>query len=302
MTVKNTTIICPNNDGESKTIIEIAERFGFDLRISKQTWGAALEHEPQETFENLKHNIIIVEIPGQGKEAELENKYTLFIIDHHAYHPSLDRRHAYSSLEQFADLIGCKLSRFEMGIAVNDRSFIGGLMERGYSKEEIDAIRMHDLKAQKYEEKDFAQLREIYKAGKEHHGCCVIRTAYERTSYLSDIHFWENEKRKTKLDLIVLKACGEWNMALEATKKYEGVSYIGHSAVVNAFYKKFGGYAGGDEAYSMYWGKELQSNEERNNFQGLLQKQLEDTDTNAAAKNAIKTLIQNLTETGDNGE
>ena len=53
--IKNTSIICPKNDGESYTIANIALSKNYNLRISYQkTWFCPLNKEPDQTFQNLK--------------------------------------------------------------------------------------------------------------------------------------------------------------------------------------------------------------------------------------------------------
>lgn len=245
----NTTVICPRNDGESAIICDIAQKHSFDVRISSQKWGATLEKEfadSPDTFKNLKHNVVIVEIPGPKREEELRYDHSLFIIDHHSY-PSLNRSHLYSSLEQFASLAACKLSRFEMGIAINDRSFIDGLAERGYSGKEIEDIRKYDLERQEYKEEDFGLLEKTYAEGKMEGPFYVIRTGHGKTSYLSDIHIRKHPRRESRPGLVVV-SFDEQGHSLK-------ISFSGEPAIAKFLYRNLEGYAGGDEAYSMYWGK-----------------------------------------------
>ena len=288
---RNTTVISPKNDGESVAICDIAQRCSFDLRISEQKWGATLEKEFEVwpgTFKNLKKNVVIVEIPGPQKEAVMkeDKRCNLFIIDHHSY-PSLNRAHVYSSLEQFAQLAGYRLSRFEMGVAINDRSFIGALLDRGYSKEETEEIRRYDLEAQGYKEEDFIKMRKVYATGKEEHGCYVVQTTYERSSYLSDIHYWANGERN--LDLLIFKPGKDGAAA--------SLSYSGGPETARLLYEKVGGYAGGDEAYSMYWGKVVKSEEELNLFFNRLHG-YEKSTHDAHLRNVLQIIIQNLPPKG----
>jgi len=248
---ENTVLICPKNDGESTIICDIAQTLSLDIRISKQKWGATLEKEfvdSPDTFKNLRCNVVIVEIPGPEREKELRRDHPLFMIDHHDY-PGLPRYHVYSSLEQFADLVGYKLTRFEMGVAINDRSFIDGLAERGYSSKEIEDIRRYDLEKQGYEEKDFGLMEKTYAEGKMEGPLYVVRTTQDKTSYLSDIHFRSHPKRESRTDLVVVNLDEQGHCAK--------VSFSGKPAIAKFLCRKLEGYAGGDEAYSMYWGKTL---------------------------------------------
>lgn len=244
----NTTIICPCNDGESHLIIEIARRLSFDVRISKQGWGAVLSQEPDGTFADLKKHVIIIEMPGVQKEKELKDKgHSLFVIDHHKYQ-DIDRSFCVSSLEQFACLISYTLSRWEMGIALNDRGYIPALRKNGYSEEEIFKIRQFDLEVQGYKTEYFETIKKDYlkgyTSGKDLY---VVETHCEKTSYLSDLHFLENEKRKSRMDLVVFVTGSE--------KKIKEINFYGSPVRVKALQKRFGGYSGGDEKVSMFWGK-----------------------------------------------
>lgn len=246
----NTTIICPCNDGESRLIIDIAKKLSFDVRISKQGWGAVLSQEPDGTFADLKKNVIIIEMPGVQKEKELKDKgHSLFVIDHHKYQ-DMDRSYPVSSLEQFACLISYHLNRWEMGIALNDRGYIPALRKNGYSEEEILKIRQFDLEAQGSKPEYFETLKKDYLKGyNSGQNLYVVETSCEKISYLSDLHFFENEKRKSRMDLVVF--------VTGSGKKIKEINFYGSPVRAKALQKKFGGYSGGDEKVSMFWGKEI---------------------------------------------
>lgn len=243
------SLICPRNDGESVAIIDIARSLSIDVRVSCQPWGATLDREPPETFRDLKANVVIVEIPGLQKEAELRLKHTVYIIDHHHYE-GLDRTNPSSSLEQFADLIGHKLSRRELGIALNDRGYISALLQSGYTESETKEIREFDLKAQGYNENDFAVLEVDYSRGwLFKNAIYVVETSHERTSYLGDVHYWNNESRKDKLDLLILK--------VDLKGFVQDVSFSGTPRNAQILFATLGGFCGGDGQTSMYWGKDF---------------------------------------------
>lgn len=246
----NTTIICPRNDGESRLIIDIAEKLSFDVRISKQGWGAVLSREPAETFRDLKKNVIIVEMPDALKEKELQDRgHHLFVLDHHQY-PHLKRLYPVSALEQFACLISYTLNRWQMGVALNDRGYIPALRRQGYSEDEILEIRQYDLEAQGYQPAYFEILRRDYLKGYNRgQDLYVVETTCEKTSYLSDLHFFENEKRRLRTDLVVFTA--------DAGNTMQKISFYGSPARAKALQGKFGGYSGGDEKVSMFWGIDI---------------------------------------------
>lgn len=157
---KNTLLICPENDLESKTIIKIAKKLGIEVRPSRQQWGARLENEPDKNFKNpQKKDMWVVEIPGPEKEAALRAEgYKLTVIDHHEYE-GLNRYNDLSSLEQFALRCGYELIGEEKQIAVNDRSYIWGLISEGVSFEDIKTLRKKEMLLQGWTPEDFAVNR-----------------------------------------------------------------------------------------------------------------------------------------------
>lgn len=182
------SLIVPKNDLESARIIEIARKYGMDVRVSKQPWGARLEKEPQPTFEDLKETVIIVEIPGPAKEKELiEAGHNLIIIDHHDY-GSLNRSSEKSSLEQFAELIGHELTREEKLIAANDKSHVLGMITEGAKLDEIRRIRELDIKAQGYSDEEIELLSNDYKNREQVGKLAIVRTSSDRTSIIADLH------------------------------------------------------------------------------------------------------------------
>lgn len=244
ITPNDTTIVCPLNDGEAATIIDLTRCLGFDVRVSQQPWGARLEREPDSTFRKLKQHVVLVEIPGPDREEELNKSHWVIIIDHHAY-GDLDRSHPKSALEQFAALIGYTLNRWEMGVALNDRGYIPALLDAGYSEKEIEAIRRYDLFAQGYTDGDFIQLQEEYERGFMHGGFYVVTTSLAKNSYLADLHF----RAKRHEDLVI--------MYTPSGGKVSKVSFSGRPEGAQTLLRTLGGYSGGDPAVSMYWGKEF---------------------------------------------
>lgn len=158
--INSTLFVMPNNDGEAKRCCQILQAIAAPhLHISKQSWGATLDKELKHiNFEQLKKakvdKILVFEIPGKRKASGMNSEdrvskegFELIIIDHHHYH-WVDRYQDVSSIEQLADYIGWTLSELDIQVAINDRSYIPGLLEYGLSKEQIDVIRLYDLMAQ----------------------------------------------------------------------------------------------------------------------------------------------------------
>jgi len=209
------SLICPENDLESKTILELAAKHGIDIRKSKQPWGARLEKEPEKTFKNLKKTVIIVEIPGPEKEAQLRREgHELIIIDHHQYN-ELDRTHHLSSLEQFTEFLNIDINRPEYTeyqyIAANDRDFLYGLIEAGADYETMCRIREKERKITGISPELYAEAKQSIKH-KWDFGDLVICIAPEKYHRpLGEIirfpgrKSWQNCQKNNKT--LVLKNC-----------------------------------------------------------------------------------------------
>lgn len=241
-----TSIICPRNDGESVAIMGIALRYDFDVRISKQDWGATLANEPYESFRALKEHVIIVEIPGTLAENDLRNRHRVYPLDHHQY-PGLDRRNEKSSLEQFAALIHYSLDRKETGVAINDRAAIKGLVDAGYTREEIETIRQFDQQAQGYTDEDRRILREDYNNGEVQNGkFFLVKTHSKKTGYLYDLFYWE-KPRNCPAEILAVFSLDEQSMVTE-------IMVYGPARIVKEIVKRNRGFSGGDERLGMYGG------------------------------------------------
>jgi hypothetical protein len=201
---ENLTIISPANDGESKTIVEICKRLGVDVRISKQPWGAALDREPAENLTNLKETVVIVEMPSPSMEENLRKSgRTVRIVDHHFYPTlNLDRRNKLSSLEQIAHILEYQLTRKELGIAINDRSYIFGLVDAGFTRKEIIEIREFDLEAQGVSASDRERVREELKKSPVKNGITILHLDFDASGYAQDFLVLEDPAKVP--DLLVL--------------------------------------------------------------------------------------------------
>lgn len=246
----NTTIICPLNDAESFTIIKIAKRLGFETRVSLQnSWFCPLNREPNATFHESKENLIIVEMPGPENEAILSKKHRLFIVDHHHYASlGLNRDNPKSSIEQFAKLIGYTLSREELGIAINDQKYIYGLVEAGYSQEEIKEIRKLDLSLQGFSSEDF-QLSEADFHSQEQLGNDLYiykSSTIEKFSYLLDLHVLSKNCQFS--NVIILGKANE--------QKGDYIYFSGKMEIINIL-KDLGGFSKqSSEQYGLWGGFE----------------------------------------------
>ena len=199
-----TTVLCPVNDGESKVIVSICRELGTDLRISTQPWGATLDREPPANLAGLKPCVIIVEMPSIELEEKLRNAgHQVFVVDHHFYPASgMDRRKSISSLEQVADLLGYSLTRWEAGIAINDRDYIFGLLDAGYDMNEILAIRRFDLEAQGISQQEIESVREALRTAPVEAGITILRLKSGKAGFAQDFLVMENPREVR--DLLVL--------------------------------------------------------------------------------------------------
>jgi hypothetical protein len=151
-----TLLVITRNDAEAAEMINIAKTSGLhvmELRTAEEE-GKGTNHY------GLRHGtfladsfagdiaaeakrvgatrIVLSELPGEtpGFEARLsklggpDTPYEVIPVDHHK-NGKVDRRHPLSSLEQFADVIGYKLSPSEKAVGVLDRSGNPGLRDLG---------------------------------------------------------------------------------------------------------------------------------------------------------------------------
>jgi hypothetical protein len=204
MDVSQVTVICPQNDGESQTIIDICKRLAVDVRISQQPWGSRLDLEPAENLQNLRQTVVVVEMPSTILEETLaKNGHRVIVVDHH-YYPaiSLDRRRKESSLEQVAAILGYQLDRKEMGVAINDRDYIFGLLEAGYTADEILEIRRFDLQAQGVSPERFELVRNAMASAPVIQGITILRVPPGHSGFAQD--FLVLETPDEVRDLLVL--------------------------------------------------------------------------------------------------
>ena len=167
--LQRTLFVLPNNDGEAVRMRQILQALSAPhVLISQQRWGAVLEKEMTQVRARLRDNVeavCLIEIPGRevdaaGKikcEQELRAEgLQVEVIDHHFYH-WVDRTHPLSSLEQLCAKINWHLDDSDLHIAVNDRSWVPGLLALGLSLPQIRAVRNFDLRAQGYRAETIAK-------------------------------------------------------------------------------------------------------------------------------------------------
>jgi hypothetical protein len=198
------SVVSPRNDGESKMIVDICQRLNVDIRVSKQPWGASLEVEPPENLQDLRRIVAIVEMPAPDAEQALRTHgHDVIIVDHHFYpRLKLDRRQPISSLEQIASILGYSLNRFEMGVALNDRNYIFGLIQAGYSIEEILEIRRFDLEAQGVTSAEIDAVKDAVEKAQKINGITILRIDGINAGFAQDFLVLRNPNEVQ--DLLIL--------------------------------------------------------------------------------------------------
>jgi hypothetical protein len=141
------SVLCPCNDLESATILDIARRLNIDAHEIKGEWGLSLKDVLKNinNINDLKEIILTIELPPDSLSEQLliQTGKKLVPIDHHGKHCN-----PLSSLEQFADLIGYELKEEERHIAIADRDWLYGLSAAGVSFEDALKIRQQEYKIQ----------------------------------------------------------------------------------------------------------------------------------------------------------
>lgn len=237
--------VCPNNDLEAKTIIEMLEREGEKYLVTGQTWGASWEKLEEEIKNKLKEAI------ENGTEVygiELQgNSNGAINIDHHIYGED-DRRNPKSSIEQVADILGKELTLDEQFVSANDKGYIPAMEELGEKlkinpkdlKEIIANIRMRDRETQGITSKQEAQAEEaIKKLGelKEKRNYISIDLPHSKTSTVTDRLYGKYD------NLLVTSEDGETN-------------FFGKTEIIKMLSERFpSGWSGGSlDQGSGYWG------------------------------------------------
>ena len=237
--------VCPNNDLEAKTIIEMLEREGEKYLVTGQTWGASWEKLEEEIKNELKEAI------ENGTEVygiELQgNSNGAINIDHHIYGED-DRRNPKSSIEQVADILGKELTLDEQFVSANDKGYIPAMEELGEKlkinpkdlKEIIANIRMRDRETQGITSEQEAQAEEaIKKLGelKEKRNYISIDLSHSKTSTVTDRLYGKYD------NLLVTSEDGETN-------------FFGKTEIIKMLSERFpNGWSGGSlDQGSGYWG------------------------------------------------
>jgi hypothetical protein len=192
-----TVLLCPKNDEESVLILKIAKAVGIPTLTSPQAHGSRLELE-KDLEERLKavnpnaKTVVIVEIPGPEREAELEKAgFEVVIIDHHRYE-GLNRMKQESSLDQFLVVFGLtdeKLVELGFdpflvkGVGMMDRGWVWELSREGIEKADRKRIMdyyllfLEDLGGARPE--GMIEARKAWDSREERNGVVIVSTPTE---------------------------------------------------------------------------------------------------------------------------
>ncbi len=147
-------------DLEMKEIQKLLEERHIPFENAGLSWNnAQWDFYTSRIEELLKKDedlqVIGVELLGKKNKPEHPR---IIDIDHHNY-----ERCKPASIEQVAELLGLELTDWQKKVAVNDKAYIPGLLDEGFSLDEIENIRRKDGEAQGLTETDFAEARNYLK-------------------------------------------------------------------------------------------------------------------------------------------
>ncbi len=247
---KTSVLICPRNDEESLMILKIAAALGVAVVESAQPHGAKLGREAdllariQDAHADAE-TLVIVELPGEEVEQELESMgYTIVIIDHHAYE-GLDRMKPQSSLEQFLAVyevddgllaaLGFEVDMVE-AVGAIDRGFLWELDALGWNEAKkakarkfYRSLTMELGGERRLREEEYA--REVWQTREERNGFLIIRSPYDDVSVRDAVSFIIAEQIGKPTPLILTQ--GERRI------------YVQEVDDTSALYEKFGGFTFG---------------------------------------------------------
>lgn len=144
-------------DLEMEEIKNILDRHDCHYIDKNLNWGAKLS-DYREEINKIESTYTIVGIE-LFKDIEIDKSY--LEIDHH--NKNVNKK---SSIEQIAELLDIKLSRYQKLVAINDTGYIDALKKFGASEEEIKKIRRADRRAHGVTEEDERLAEESIKRNK----------------------------------------------------------------------------------------------------------------------------------------
>ena len=161
-------------DLEMVEIKKILEENGVDFKDKHLSWGAKLsEYEEYLDFDGKIYGIELVE--------DIEPPTNYIAIDHHN-----KRYKQKSSLEQVAEILDLKLTRWQQLVAANDRGYIPEMRRLCATDDEIKKIRREDRLAQGITENEEKIAELEIENIKEIDGVYLLKTTLKHFSPLVD--------------------------------------------------------------------------------------------------------------------
>ena len=230
-------------DAEMCEIRRILQERGERFVDKSLAWGAKASDYEEELKGLGKDDVpVLIEL-----EQDIELPEHAVVVDHHG---PLAGKGRPSSIEQVAELLGVKLSRWQKLIAANDKGWIDGMKEAGATEEEIQKIREYDRRCQGVtEEEERAAERAIRNLRKQ-----------------GDIAIVEYEHRH--VSPVMDRLYGKYENILVITP--ESINFSGRGDLVERLAKAFpGGWYGGNLPEKGFWGMGIK--EERVILHSVLQ-------------------------------
>ena len=166
-------------DLEMCAIKRLLKKYNKKFYDKSLKWGAKLSDYLEEIKKYSKDKIYAIEL-----SPDIEVDENIILIDHHNEYINNP-----SSLEQVANILNHKLTKFEKAVAINDKSYIDGLIKEKFNLSDIKRIRKLDRKCQGVDEI-------IEKAAKEIELKRIIYFPYEYFSPLNDRIYFERGWKK----------------------------------------------------------------------------------------------------------
>lgn len=153
----------------------------FDNNLA---WGAKLsDYQNQLKDINQSKYVVGIEL---WQDIDIPQQYRG--IDHHN-----ENSEKPSSLEQIADLLGIKLSRYQQLVAENDKGYIDAMLKFGATKNEIEEIRKADRKSQGVTDQDERLAEESIKNLHTEKGVAIIKSLTDKFSPICDRLYYLNK-------------------------------------------------------------------------------------------------------------
>ncbi len=148
------------SDLEMKEIQKLLEEHHIPLESAGLSWNNArwdfyIPRIEELLEENEDLQVVGIELLGKTKKPENPR---IIDIDHHNY-----ERCKPASIEQVAKLLGLELTDWQKKVAVNDKAYIPGLLDEGFSLDEIENIRRKDRETQGLTKADFDKAHSFLK-------------------------------------------------------------------------------------------------------------------------------------------